>query len=112
MRLPVLPWPGEEKPCNGCGLCCAAEPCSIAVEAGADGPGPCPFLTAHDGRWWCALVECEARAGLPPLIADALAIGTACDSDFNHAPITEAEAAARLATMTPMIPKGSGEPHP
>lgn len=40
-RLPVKPTYGL--PCNGCGWCCASEPCGIAREfIGADGEGPCP----------------------------------------------------------------------
>lgn len=70
--------PDDGQPCNGCGFCCAAELCDGAVMALGDVPAPCPLMTYHDGRFWCRLVETEKQAGMEPLIAKALGIGTGC----------------------------------
>lgn len=54
-RLPVKPAYGS--PCNGCGWCCASEPCGIAREfIGSDGEGPCPALEHEGGRFVCGLI--------------------------------------------------------
>jgi hypothetical protein len=54
-RLPIKPAFGQ--PCNGCGYCCAAEPCGIAREfIGADDQGPCPALECEGGRFSCGMI--------------------------------------------------------
>ena len=48
-RPPVKPAKGEA--CNGCGYCCAEEPCHLAVEyIGAGTERPCPALEFEEGR--------------------------------------------------------------
>ena len=69
--------PIRGQPCNGCGLCCAVELCKIAEMAGETAT-PCRFMNFHDGRFWCGFVETERAAGMEPLIADGLGIGTGC----------------------------------
>lgn len=64
--------------CNGCGLCCAAELCQAAEIVLGPVEPPCPLLNFHDGRFWCALVEAEAAAGMEPLIRNALGVGNGC----------------------------------
>jgi hypothetical protein len=65
--------------CNGCGMCCIAEPCSLAVEALGEHEGPCKLLEQADGRYYCGLLR-NAPAQLQPVIAFTLAIGSGCDS--------------------------------
>lgn len=89
-------------PCNGCGFCCAAEPCGVAVEMiGADpDEGPCPAMEFVSGRFRCGLILHPSHyvADVPAfadevigrMIADALGSGRGCDSD---APPTAAHAA-------------------
>ncbi|MFG5121764.1 hypothetical protein [Methylorubrum sp. POS3] len=99
-RLPIKPPIGQ--PCNGCGWCCASEPCGIAREfIGADDEGPCPALEWDGARFGCGmivqpLVYLAQAAGLhgaadaPPgeadaqigrQIAEALGAGRGCDAD-------------------------------
>ncbi|MFJ7441275.1 hypothetical protein ACIQW5_26935 [Methylorubrum thiocyanatum] len=99
-RLPVKPAYGS--PCNGCGWCCASEPCGIAREfIGADGEGPCPALEREGGRFVCGLIirplvylgraagldgadeaqPEEADALLGSQIAEALGAGKGCCAD-------------------------------
>lgn len=99
-RLPVKPAYGS--PCNGCGWCCASEPCGIAREfIGADGEGPCPALEHAGGRFVCGLIvrplvylgraaglagaadaePGEADAMIGSQIAEALGAGRGCDAE-------------------------------
>ncbi len=38
--------PEEGAPCNGCGFCCAADPCGLAVEFLDATAGPCPAMNS------------------------------------------------------------------
>lgn len=51
--------PGFGAPCNGCGVCCVATACGLAVEyvPGATYGKPCPALEWEHGRSWCGMVR-------------------------------------------------------
>ena len=77
-------------PCNGCGFCCAAEPCGIAQEFLGAMDGPCPAMQFDEGRFWCGLVRTPGRyLGTKPefdalisrTVVQALGVGRGCDSD-------------------------------
>lgn len=60
-RAPEKPAFGQ--PCNGCGFCCAAEPCGVArrfVPGAIDG-APCPAMEFEHGRFWCGMVRRPGR---------------------------------------------------
>ena len=89
-RAPPKPRLGD--PCNGCGYCCAAEPCGLAQEyIGCGTDGPCPAMEFDGGRFFCGLVRKPSRyMDLPnewadpilgPMIAEALGAGRGCDAD-------------------------------
>jgi len=81
------------QPCNGCGVCCSAEPCPVGRWLFGQPEGACPALqwqaqTAHYGcgvllnprrylRWLPAWAEPVARRWL----ARRIAAGKGCDSD-------------------------------
>ena len=48
--------PAFGSPCNGCGVCCMAEPCPVAVTLIDAKDGPCPALEFKGGRHWCGLL--------------------------------------------------------
>jgi hypothetical protein len=87
---PEKPRKGEQ--CNGCGFCCAAERCPLAIELIGPGPGPCPALEFDEdnSRFWCGIVknashytdiikpEYEAKFGF---IIAGLYFGTGCDAE-------------------------------
>jgi hypothetical protein len=79
-------------PCNGCGVCCAAETCALGRVVFLRKRGPCPALAWDDaaGRYWCGLVKSPPRrlAWLAPLFTRWIAAGMACDSS---AVVEEAE---------------------
>lgn len=71
LRAPEKPQFGD--PCNGCGLCCAAEPCGIAREfiAGVTDQGPCPAMEFEAGWFWCGMIRRPGHyLGLPHDWAD------------------------------------------
>ncbi len=81
--------PEEGAPCNGCGFCCAAEPCGLAVEFIGATVGPCPAMEFDDGRFWCGLVRNPSSYLDTPafgdhmvgaIFAQALGVGRGCDS--------------------------------
>lgn len=70
----LIPAEGPRKPaygaaCNGCGLCCVAVPCSLAMAFidQCDEAKPCPALEWADGRSWCGLIRNPAKYVKPIL---------------------------------------------
>lgn len=55
--------PAVGAPCNGCGLCCAAEPCPLSRLLLGHRQGACPALQwdAAATRYACGLVQAPAR---------------------------------------------------
>ena len=62
--------PAEAAPCNGCGVCCAAEPCPVGQLVSARRTGACAALlwNSHAGLYRCGLVGAP-RTVLPWLPA-------------------------------------------
>lgn len=54
------PKPAEGAPCNGCGVCCLAEPCPAGIVATRSTHGPCTLL-----RWdaTASIYRCGLLAG-------------------------------------------------
>jgi hypothetical protein len=88
------PKPPEAATCNGCGVCCAAEPCPIGVLVSRRRHGACRALRWHDadGRYRCGLAA-EPTAVLPrlpralaPLVRRLalrwISAASGCDSDL------------------------------
>lgn len=116
-RAPMKP--REFEPCNGCGWCCAAQPCGIAVEfLKAPANEPCPALEFEGGRFWCGMVRNPAKyldmpawagemKGLGALYGKLLGIGTHCDSSDFDAPVLDD---GRLyASLSPRSPDAQEE---
>lgn len=61
--------PAVGAPCNGCGVCCLAEPCPVGVLVSRRLKGPCTALRWHaaDRRYHCGLLAW----GNPPLVGAA-----------------------------------------
>lgn len=80
-------------PCNGYGVCCAAEPCPVGRLRFLQSRGPCPGLEWQDMRYACGLLA-RPRAymrWLPPrwealarrALARWIAAGAGCDSNVT-----------------------------
>lgn len=85
--------PAVGAPCNGCGVCCAAEPCPAGMLLFRRRHGPCPALAWDDTaqRYRCGLLVAPTThlrwlprrsSGLAArLFARWIAAGAGCDSD-------------------------------
>ncbi|WP_019881160.1 MULTISPECIES: hypothetical protein [unclassified Methylophilus] len=81
--------------CNGCGVCCAAEPCPVSLALLWPHEAPCRALIWSDQtqRYLCGMVSEPARflwwlpenmnASASRLFKRWIAAGTACDADVS-----------------------------
>ncbi|MBC7665976.1 MAG: hypothetical protein H7276_19665 [Caulobacter sp.] len=88
------PKPPEAAPCNGCGVCCAAEPCPIGVLVTGRRTGACAALSWSDdaGLYRCGVVSDPAAllrwlpVALAPLASRLarrwISAASGCDSDL------------------------------
>ncbi|SFY18128.1 hypothetical protein SAMN04244548_02971 [Paracoccus pantotrophus] len=101
----ILAKPRYGQPCNGCGLCCAAERCPLAAHV--FGPGDrCPALEAEGLRFRCGLIanpdryaaELVMQHGRDAVAAAAAVLvgaGHGCDAQEPGEPY-DFEASARM----------------
>lgn len=85
--------PAYGAPCNGCGVCCAAEPCPVGWLVFRQRSGACPALRwqVADERYVCGLVTAPGdylrwlpqgwRPAVSRWLAGRIAAGVGCDSD-------------------------------
>lgn len=93
LHAAVPPKPTFGAPCNGCGACCAAEPCPLSRVLLGHRAGSCPALTwgEADQRYYCgmAVTPDAYLAWLPALLRKPaarlarrwIATGIGCDFD-------------------------------
>jgi hypothetical protein len=90
LQAPAKPAPGAA--CNGCGLCCLAEPCPMGMLISRRRHGACSALqwSEAEGRYHCGVVADPTRhlRWLPRRWARALALrwiasGVGCDADLE-----------------------------
>jgi hypothetical protein len=88
------PKPPTGAACNGCGLCCAAEPCPLGMLVSRRRHGACAALRWEpaQSRYRCGVVAEPQRhlPWLPPSLARRLALRwiaaqRGCDSDLEPA---------------------------
>lgn len=84
---PAKPAPGQ--PCNGCGVCCSAEPCPVGVLVSRRRSGACAALAWDDGqgRYVCGILA-KARKGVIGRMGERwirrmIAAGAGCDCSFE-----------------------------
>ncbi|SRR5579859_4207645 len=116
-RIVTLPSEAPDKPavgapCNGCGLCCAAELCPLGRVMFGKSRGPCPALVwrADDRRHVCGLATAPKAhlTRLPGFIAPLFArlarrwisAGSGCDSAVT----------AEILPANPAAPAGNAAP--
>ena len=90
--------PAEGAPCNGCGLCCLAEPCPLGALVSRRRRGACVALRWSDAdqRYWCGMVADPASVtgwrhpwvvrGLSRLARRWIASGVGCDAQLQAQP--------------------------
>lgn len=93
------PKPALGAPCNGCGVCCLAEPCPVGMVVSLKRHGACRALVWSDAehQYRCGMLVHPSRyVGWPTLRPDALlnrlmrryarrliAAGIGCDADLD-----------------------------
>lgn len=94
------PKPVEGAPCNGCGLCCLAEPCPLGMVVSRRRQGACVALRWDDtrARYLCGMVvdpgsvlsvrHCWLIAPLAWLARRWIDVGAGCDADLTCPPST------------------------
>lgn len=84
--------PSLGAPCNGCGVCCLAEPCPVGIVVSGRRRGPCRALVWSDAerRYRCGVVTEPARFVPRPLAPAVAALarrwisaGSGCDADVE-----------------------------
>jgi hypothetical protein len=83
---PAKPAIGE--PCNGCGLCCLAEPCPLGMLLSLRRTGRCRKLRWSDAerRYRCGVLDHGGRLQRR-LAARWIAAGAGCDATIEAAPL-------------------------
>ncbi len=81
------PKPPMGEPCNGCGLCCATEPCPIGTVTSLRRRGRCTALEWHeaDARYRCGLLVRAGDSGRAAqrLVSRWIAAGQGCDASLE-----------------------------
>jgi hypothetical protein len=71
--------------CNGCGMCCLAEPCPVGMLISLRRQGACSALRWDDGgrRYRCGLMGSVAHSRSPwaRFVRRLIGAGAGCDSD-------------------------------
>lgn len=79
--------PATGQPCNGCGACCASEPCPIGAVVSLRRSGRCRALLWDEaaGRYRCGLLLQASATGraAQALVARWIAAGRGCDADIE-----------------------------
>ena len=87
---PIKPAPGQA--CNGCGVCCLAEPCPAGMVVSRRRHGACTALRWDEAqsRYRCGLIDAPEQLIAPRWLARLaahwvprwIAAGQGCDCDF------------------------------
>lgn len=79
------PKPALGEPCNGCGVCCLAEPCPVGILVSAKLQGACRALAWSDeaARYHCSLLTRPGLRWLRPLLRRWIAAGSGCDASLE-----------------------------
>jgi hypothetical protein len=95
IHLAAPPKPSLGAPCNGCGVCCAAQPCPVSRLLLGHRTGACPALQWRESehRYFCGMAIAPANflRWLPQgwsafcgrRFARWIAAGIGCDSDIE-----------------------------
>lgn len=102
------PKPPEGAPCNGCGVCCLAEPCPVGMLVSRKRHGACDLLrwSGAQGRYVCGLLadgQADEAGGLAmPLwrrlwrawARRLISAGSGCDASIEVSPAGDDPAGA------------------
>jgi hypothetical protein len=80
---PPKPAPGAA--CNGCGVCCLAEPCPVGIVVSRRRSGACAALRWDGQRYTCGVLT-DARGWRARWLSRWIAAGRGCDSTTEVLP--------------------------
>ncbi len=77
--------PAFGQPCNGCGVCCLAEPCPIGIVVSRKTRGACAALVWSEDqrRYHCGLLTRPHLRWLQPLLRRWISAGSGCDATLE-----------------------------
>jgi hypothetical protein len=80
LHVEAPPKPAFGATCNGCGVCCAAEPCPVGMVLSLKRSGACRMLRWSDKetRYFCGALQ-AAPAILKPVLHRWISAGSGCD---------------------------------
>lgn len=76
------PKPALGEPCNGCGVCCLAEPCPLGVLLSRRFRGACVALRWERSRYVCGALTAQPSGWL---VRRWIAAGVGCDCSLEPA---------------------------
>lgn len=79
------PKPALGAPCNGCGVCCLAEPCPLGVLISRRRHGACSALQWDGARYACGALTAQPRGLRGWLVRRWIAAGAGCDCSLEPA---------------------------
>lgn len=81
------PKPAFGAPCNGCGVCCLAEPCPLGVLLSRRTTGACEALRWQGGRYACGALTAQPSGWIGRwrgwLVRRWIAAGAGCDCSLE-----------------------------
>ncbi len=80
------PKPLEGQPCNGCGVCCLAEPCPLGVLLSRRLRGACVALRWEGERYVCGALGAKPGGLRGRLVRRWIAAGQGCDCSLEPQP--------------------------
>ncbi len=80
------PKPAVGQPCNGCGICCLAEPCPLGMLLSRRLRGACVALRWEAGRYVCGALGEKAGGLRGRLVRRWIAAGQGCDCSLEPQP--------------------------
>lgn len=77
------PKPAEGAACNGCGVCCLAEPCPLGVLISRRRHGACSALRWDGARYLCGVLAARPQGLAGWLVRRWIAAGQGCDCSLE-----------------------------
>ena len=79
------PKPALGAPCNGCGVCCLAEPCPLGALLSRRFTGACVALRWEGTRYVCGALTAQPEGLRGWLVQRWIAAGAGCDCSLESA---------------------------